>query len=321
MVTLDTHGIDRHASPADAALDYARRGFRVVPLYGIEHDTYAEVACECNREACGSSAGKHPRITAWQRHATDDAATVARWFRRWPSSNVGLAMGGAHRLVALDVDGDAGARTLARLAAELGQLPDTLTSRSGRAAGGHHRVFVLPAAHDLRAVRNRAGGLGEGLDVRAEGGQIVAAPSLHYSGGRYRWIDCRAPVELPERWCARVTGADLPMPATAPTRLHVGPSTRPAAYARAVLARACTELAGAPRGTRNDTAARLAFSVGGYLWTSAYTLDGAHADLLAATRAAGWDRDRDGLTATTLRRQLAAGGAKPRSIPEMHVRA
>ena len=310
----------------DAALGYARLGWRVVPLYGVTLAGPCDgaPACECRLSAACGSPGKHPRIREWQREASADPSTVARWWRRWPGSNVGLAMGGPSRLVALDVDGAAGLETLARLSAELGELPRTLSSRSGRADGGRHLFFALPLPHELDAVRNRAGGrlTGPGLDIRAEGGQVVAAPSLHASGGRYAWLDVRPPALLPANWADALTAEPpaaacpaLP-PNPNPTRApRLTPAPRPVAYARAVLRRACLELVGAPCGTRNSTAARLAFSVGGYVWTGAYSVEDAVGAMLDATRAGDWHRNVEAVTAATLRRQVTAGGERPRALP------
>ena len=95
----------------------------------------------------------------------------------WPDANVGVATGDG--LVVLDVDprhnGDA---TLDVLEEEHGEII-TLTSRTG---GGGLHMFLdgeLPA-------RN---GFLPGLDLKADGGLVVAVPSLHTSGRKYEWID------------------------------------------------------------------------------------------------------------------------------------
>lgn len=327
------------ALPIVAGLAYSRAGFRVVPLYGVT----AAHACTCPRERCDSP-GKHPWLSAWQRASSADPSTVREWFRRRPSSNVGLAMGGPRRLVALDVDGAAGRASLAELELELGPLPVTLTSRSGRVDGGEHRILMLPAGVDLATVKNRAGKLGAGLDVRAEGGQIAVAPSLHASGGRYAWTVTVEPAELPAAWAERLASGGYkavregvepsPESGSAPQRAHdgsplrVGPlpsarrqrehSTGPIRYAQAVLNQACAVLVQTPRGSRNDTAAREAFAVGGLAWTGAYSEADALAAMRAAMLAGDWNRTAvDSLHLATVRRQLSAGAARPRAIPPL----
>ena len=186
-------------SMIDEALALARRGFRIVPIH-----TPGPNGCSCEKgAACGGSTGKHPRLNAWQRDATSDAEIIRRWWRSWPDANIGLVMGGASRLVAVDIDGPEGRGTLARLELAHGTLPETLTSRSGRVDGGEHRFFRVPAGLDLKAIKNRAGRAGGPMpkvDIRAEAGQVVAPPSLHASGNRYSWANRGASIaELP-RW-------------------------------------------------------------------------------------------------------------------------
>lgn len=327
---------DPDTLPIVAAMAYARQGFRTFPLYDLT--AAGHCACPDPRRsgqpggARCASRGKHPRITEWQRGATDDIATVREWWRRWPRSGVALAMGGAHRLVALDVDGDAGRATLDVLEAELGTLPATLTSRSGRVDGGEHRVFVLPSDANLGAVRNRASVLGPGLDVRAEGGQIVVAPSLHVSGGRYAWTVCVEPAELPAGWAERLT-----KPADQNNGLgwHHSPEAvgvradgtrrprstdqgdRPRRFAQAILEKACATLRDTPRGRRNDTASAQAYALGGLLWTEAWSADHALSELVCATRQGGWSREAETHHLATMRRQMQAGERNPRSIPPL----
>jgi hypothetical protein len=54
-------------------------------------------------------------------------------------------------------------------------------------SGGSHYLFAQPNV----SIKNSASSIGQGLDIRGEGGYIVAAPSLHKSGKRYQWKnDC-----------------------------------------------------------------------------------------------------------------------------------
>ena len=203
--------------PVDAARTYAARGWRVVPI------------------AAGT---KHPaHLKAWQEAATTDPELIAEWWERWPDDGVGIATGQRSGIWALDVDPrHGGDDTLADLEATHGRLPATMEVLTG--SGGRHLYFAWPEG---RAIRNdQAGRLGPGLDVRGDGGQVVAPPTVHPNGTRYEWelssplrpalapdwlVDLltvvptaeprreRAPYDGParpgDRWAATVAWADL----------------------------------------------------------------------------------------------------------------
>ncbi len=118
--------------------------------------------------------------------ATADVETVRRWWRESPAANIGLAAGAVAGWWALDVDPrNGGELTLSDLEAEHGRVPDTVMQATG--GGGLHYLFRWPA--DGRLPCRSAGA---GLDVKGQGGYIVAAPSVHPSGGEYVWLElCR----------------------------------------------------------------------------------------------------------------------------------
>jgi hypothetical protein len=89
-------------------------------------------------------------------------------------------------LVAIDVDGDLS--LLDPLVRVHGPLPPTLTARTSR---GRHLFFTSEST-----IKNRVN-FAPKVDVRGEGGQVVAAPSLHVSGARYTWETVCAPAALP----------------------------------------------------------------------------------------------------------------------------
>jgi len=152
----------------EAALDYAARGWRVLPLHGIEPDG----SCTCGRADCPSP-GKHPRTRHGMRDATTDLETIRDWWDRWPDANVGIATG--RGLMVLDVDGEEGQANIS------GQhVPATPCVHTGR---GSHLYLRPPEGVRVR----NAVGLAPGLDVRAEGGYVVAPPSRHASGVDYEW--------------------------------------------------------------------------------------------------------------------------------------
>ena len=151
-----------------AALSYAKRGIPVFP-------------CE--------PGGKRPLTYNGFWDGTTNLNRVKAWWDRWPDANVGVPTGKGSRLLVLDVDPrDGGPESLAALERENGPLPETARARTG--GGGVHVFFRYPAEKE---VRNSAGWLGLGLDVRGEGGYVVVPPSL--TQGSYEWIDRSRPVE------------------------------------------------------------------------------------------------------------------------------
>jgi hypothetical protein len=169
------------AAPAetllDAALDYARRGLRVVPLYSPNGR-----GCTCRQGTACRDAGKHPRLKEWPRLATTDPAQIRAWLRSWPDTNIGIATGAASGVFVLDVD-PAGLDWLAAREGEHGRLQKTPTVLSGRR--GQHFYFAYP--RDI-TIKIDAGEIAPGVDVRAEGGLAAAPPSRHLSGTSYAWF-------------------------------------------------------------------------------------------------------------------------------------
>jgi Bifunctional DNA primase/polymerase, N-terminal len=115
--------------------------------------------------------------------ATTDPHVIERWWKRWPSANVGVPTGKMSGLVVLDVDvDDGGLESLAKLERAGAPAPKTVKARTG--GGGIHIFFRYP--WDTQ-IRNSAGLLGPGLDVRGEGGYVVVPPSRTQSS--YQWVD------------------------------------------------------------------------------------------------------------------------------------
>jgi len=163
-----------HASPLsvrEAALSYLSRGWSVIPI---------------ERRA------KRP-LVAWiefERRCAS-AGEIEAWFARWPEANVGIVTGLVSELVVIDIDArHGGESSLSRLELEHGSLPPTTEALTG--GGGRHLYFAHPGGR----IGNRAGLL-PGLDLRGDGGCVVAPPSLHPSGRRYTWARGRSPDEAP----------------------------------------------------------------------------------------------------------------------------
>ncbi|WP_165074261.1 bifunctional DNA primase/polymerase [Paludisphaera rhizosphaerae] len=141
----------------DAAIEYARAGFRVVP---------------CHPRA------KEPAIAGWQHRATDDERMVRHWFENGPYRNVALLMGGG--VFAVDLDGDEGVESWGRLVHGR-KVPCTATAATG--GGGWHYLF-----RTTQKIAPRVG-VETGVDIRGDGSIIVVAPSIHpETGNAYRWV-------------------------------------------------------------------------------------------------------------------------------------
>ncbi|HPD48662.1 MAG TPA: bifunctional DNA primase/polymerase [Anaerohalosphaeraceae bacterium] len=165
----------------EAALECAARGWRVMPLHSIR-----DGRCTCGKADCGSP-GKHPVTWNGSKDASADGKTIRRWFGSGRLLNIGIAAGRESGLVVLDVDpAHGGDSSIQRLS-----VPATLEVATG--GGGRHFYFRYPQAG---RVRNSVSRIAPGLDVRSDGGYVVAPPSVHISGHEYRWRGDPGAVDL-----------------------------------------------------------------------------------------------------------------------------
>lgn len=183
------------------ALDYARLGWPVLPLTWPEG---SECSCPRNATTRGKdgachSPGKHPLTPHGLHDASTDETVIREWWRRWPKANIGIATGTASGLLALDIDPrNGGEDTFGALVNQLGALPETPAVETG--GGGMHYYFVKPEG--VLGAK-----LGPGIDIKCDGGYVVAPPSQHVSGGAYVWrAECSpdevALAQLPAPWLA-----------------------------------------------------------------------------------------------------------------------
>ncbi len=197
--------------------------------------------CNCGNSNC-SSIGKHPMTNRGLHDATTDLGQINEWFKRHPNANIGIRTGVESNLVVIDVDVRNGGEDSLEVLQASGAWPHTAEVHTG--GGGRHFLFNYPAEYDIRNAVNLDGRY-PGIDVRANGGYIVAPPSLHKSGRSYEWeassnpLETVAIAELPE-WLLHILARPGPRDAS-----------RPPSDWRALVT------GGVEEGQRNDSIARL----------------------------------------------------------------
>jgi hypothetical protein len=281
--------------PLDAALYFAHRGWAVFPC----HEPTAS-GCSCRRPDCSSPA-KHPRTRRGFRDATTDPATIARWWRQWPTANVALRTGGDSGLVVLDVDPDhGGLRSLTELQRRHGALPPSLAVHTG--SGGSHYWFAHPGRH----VHNSAGRLGPGIDVRGDGGYVIAPPSVHHTGRAYQWATHNPIAPLPEWVFESAPALTPPPPPRSLQYLEAGP------WARAALHAELGRIHASVPGSRNHILNRAAFSLGQLVAAGHLADEDVRDALVAAGLSCGLSPREVGATVAS---GLRAGSHLPRHPP------
>jgi hypothetical protein len=204
-------------------------------------------------------ASKEPACKHGFKNATTNPATIRRYWLANSDYNIGIATGIVSGVWILDVDGAAGADALAELEAKYGPLPSTLTSITS--VGCHlwwRAIGPIPSS---------VGRVSIGLDVRADGGYVLAPPSVHPDGPVYRWSNSAEPAAAPA-WLIELTRTRFSNARKPPSTLsisqraiacrHAGPA---GAYAKAALEYEIADLARTPPGARNHQLNRASFSL------------------------------------------------------------
>lgn len=235
----------------DCLKRYVELGWPVLPIYEVE---FGHCACWRGHEC--RSPGKHPRNPSGVHKATTDLRQIRRWLLKWPDCNWAIVTGGEHSLVVLDVDPrHEGDRTLRRLEVEFRRLPRTFTVRTG--GGGWHHYFSMGGINP--PIRNSAGRLGSGLDVRGEGGYVIVPPSQSLDGS-YRIEVATSPAIIPDWLVELLRSAPRRDPSGRPSQsvTWIGSMHRPPGS----LDEAVLEMIRTPEGRRNHTLNGLAYWAG-----------------------------------------------------------
>lgn len=171
------------------ALMYIGMGWKVFPVWSAVGEEEERI-CACPLgEDCDRPA-KHPigdLVPSGLGDATSERAKVEAWWGRYPNASIGIATGAVSGITVIDADtgsGKPGLVNITRLFAPHGGMPSTITSVTG--GGGLHLIFKYEAR-----LGTGTNVLAEAIDVRNDGGYIIAPPSLHILG-QYKFREDRA---------------------------------------------------------------------------------------------------------------------------------
>lgn len=270
----------------DAALHYAQRGFAVFPLKPRD---------------------KKPVTPNGFKNATRVARPIEAWWALDASRNIGIATGEVSGIVVIDIDGEAAREEWAALKGS-NEEPVTLTSITGRAEVGHHLLFQHPGFH----VGNSD--LSPHINVRADGGYIVAPPSLHPDTGKaYAWLDETAEIAPLPGWLLEALEMRGNKPTTTVERsLPAVASARPTIkYAETALDGEVNAVKSAGEGNRNNQLNTSAFNLGQLVGSGTLDRYTVEDHLINAALGAGLSEDE---ARKTIKSGLDSGIKQPRMI-------
>jgi hypothetical protein len=219
---------------------------------------------------------------------------------------IGMACGPSG-IVAIDIDvknGKDGWEAIDERMLDWGPLPGTRTTRTP--TGGSHMLYRHPGPE--YDIRNTAGTkVGEGVDIRGDGGMVIMPPSRGKDGIYEQQVDTPT-VVLPDGW-ARGLATPKFVPVPVELRPGIGSGGN---YGTAALRGEATTVAEAGEGHRNNTLTRSSFKVGTIADQCGIT--GEQAEEMFRWAASQWgDAGELRKSADTFWRAFEAGRKNPRN--------
>ena len=156
-----------------AALEYATIGWEVFPAPPGQKKSHK------SEEHSGAKWGK-----------TTDPEEIRMDFRKWPRANVAIVTGLTSGIFVLEADtvkghGVDGLASIEALEDEHGPLPETLMAISP--SGSVHRYDKYPGPGIK--IKNSVDEIAPGVDIRGDGGMVIAPPSIKPGAGEYKWLN------------------------------------------------------------------------------------------------------------------------------------
>lgn len=272
----------------DTAWSYAQRGWSPIPLQPKKKEPFPGIP-----------------LKPYMREKPATMQKISAWGRRWPDANIGLATGKISGFFVLDCD----SLEAVKLVRERG-IPDTLSAMTGK---GAHFYFAYP---DF-SVCNRTGIL-PGVDIRGDGGYVVAPPSIHPSGKIYQWGLGETIAPAPE-WLLALLRSSVQVEKTLETGNPISRDSIVihdlAAYRAAAFDKELAILRTTPEHQRNHQLNRSAFNLGQLVGAGILQRHNVESWLWNTARAIGLDEREIGPTLTS---GLEDGVAQPRQIEIAH---
>ncbi|MGO4531974.1 bifunctional DNA primase/polymerase [Paenibacillus sp. 2TAF8] len=171
------------------ALTQTNYGLKFLPLCPSDHRGVNE-----NHKKSCSKPGKVPLIAKWPQKASNDPATLEGWFKNHTTRNLGMIMGGDSGVIGFDIDGEYGQTKMEELFE--GSIPTTW--QFSTPGGGSRYLFHIPEGVGLRKLVDvNSAAQHEELALLADGQMTVIPPSRHHTGGKYLWVEGKAPGDIP----------------------------------------------------------------------------------------------------------------------------
>jgi hypothetical protein len=300
------------------ALDYAHRGFPVFPCNPANKAPFP-------RADVDAVSGETVEGTGGFKKASRDPEQIKAWWEEFSNAMIGIPTGSRSGIWAVDPDAPKPPRNIdgrenwAKLSKKNGGHQHTHTHNTP--GGGQHIVFAYRAD---KPVTNREGGLARlGINVRGEGGYIIAPPSMNADGKEYEYdepLDVFQFAEAPS-WLydlilmapsiSERASAHVRLPADGPPGSHAHRR-----YAEAAMRGEADDLAHTLTGARNIELNNAALKLGTLVAAKALTESEVIGVLLDASKANGLVADHGERAAlATINSGLRKGLETPRVIP------
>ena len=238
--------------------------------------------------------------------ATHERSEIEAFATDNPGCNFGVVTGEKSGIFVLDVDGEEGRKSLQNLMDNHGKLPSTFSVLTYR---GTHLYFQT-GKHEIRC---SVGKLGPGLDIRGDGGYVVAPGSKHPEGAYYEYADGRdiEQIEIAPApaWLLGLVVKKSVSPAS--DVVTTKPPDRERAYIAAVVDKELAVLSQATEGQRNISLNIASFKLGQWAYTGTFVADDLKSKLRQIALQIGLEA---GEIDATIQSGWKAGMAQPRQL-------